>query len=141
MVWAVVVSDAAAGTLIVASVDGTQVGQQTAKAGLNYGVAPIGAGFPTLTFGSLTAGGGRCVSSKCPDCIFNMNPVVVGLTAGNKADGSCPETLCAPAGGFNQTTDGTCGAQNGGTYCGSWSGGSCKTIHRRPMMFERNLLI
>lgn len=109
--------------------DGVEVGRQTAVAGLNYGSAPIGAGFPKLEFGtSLTAGGGRCVSSSCPDCIYNMNPQVLGLTTGAKGDGSCPTTLCAPSGGFNQTTDGTCGVQNGGMYCGGWSGGSCMKL-------------
>ena len=130
--WAVVVSDTAVGSIIIASVSGREVGRQTAVAGLNYGSAPIGAGFPKLEFvqgGSVTlaAAGGRCVSDNCPDCIFNMNPQVVGLgsdtTVGN---GECPASgLCAPAGGFHQTTDGTCGAQNGGSYCGSWHGGSC----------------
>lgn len=100
MVWAVVVSEAAAGTIIVASMGGVEVGRQTAVAGLNYGTASIGAGFPKLVFGFLEAGGGRCVTSECPDCIFNMNPQVLGLTAGTKADGLCPTTLYAGAGGL-----------------------------------------
>lgn len=98
MVWAVVVSPDAVNETIIATVDGVQVGSQVTHLGLNYGVAPIGAGFPKLTFGSLTAGGGRCVSSKCPDCIFNMNPQVLGLTAGAKDAGTCPSSVCSSSG-------------------------------------------
>ena len=72
-------------------------------AGLNYGVAgPVQAGaqrMEVLDAGgnvSLVGVGGRCVSARCPDCIYNMNPQVVALGPDTGAvAGSCPSEDCA----------------------------------------------
>jgi len=71
------------------------------KAGLNYGsqigVRPglqrmelIDASGKVL----LAAAGGRCISSGCPDCIYNMNYQVVELKADTGNQGTCPYRVC-----------------------------------------------
>lgn len=37
------------------------------------------------------AAGGRCVSSGCPEGIYNMNPQVVGLSDANEGLNTCPD--------------------------------------------------
>lgn len=37
------------------------------------------------------AAGGRCISDGCPDCIYNLNPSVVGFGPDTGAVGICPE--------------------------------------------------
>lgn len=65
------------------------------SAGLNYGEVPgMKAGVQKMEMldegGNIfmTATGGRCVSSGCPDFIYNMNYQVIGLTLGT-AEGAC----------------------------------------------------
>jgi hypothetical protein len=45
----------------------------------------------------LVAAGGRCVSAECPDCIYTMNPQVVGLGLPRGNTGACPPTSCGPS--------------------------------------------
>lgn len=75
--------------------------------GLNYNSAPMSAGRQRLEVwdGStliFIAQDGRCVSSGCPDGIFNMNDIVVGVVPYDSKVGvdtcpcgGCPPTTCA----------------------------------------------
>jgi hypothetical protein len=72
------------------------------SAGLNYGSIPgIFAGFQAAEMVSasgsvlLTASGGRCISDGCPDCVYNLNPVVVGFSTDAVTGGECYERDCA----------------------------------------------
>ncbi|EKG18569.1 Glycoside hydrolase family 71, partial [Macrophomina phaseolina MS6] len=85
--------------------NGRQIIRAELGKGFNYGTVPgVQAGFQKMvikdTAGNIkqVATGGPCVSDGCPDCIYNMNPVVVPFS--DKADensGLCPETRCGGA--------------------------------------------
>ncbi|KAH8193612.1 hypothetical protein TruAng_012222 [Truncatella angustata] len=70
--------------------------------GLNYGsFSGISAGFQSMELRNSAgtvinvATGGRCISSGCPDCIYNLNPVVVGFGSGpTSTTGHCPDNTC-----------------------------------------------
>lgn len=98
--WAIVLpaSSAAQGWSAVAYSDNTLIGQWDLKAGLNYAAAAgLRAGIARLEVRDgaanliKVAAGGRCVSSGCPDGIYNMNPQVVGLSDANEGLNSCPD--------------------------------------------------
>ncbi|KAL0265037.1 hypothetical protein SLS55_000994 [Diplodia seriata] len=99
--WAVVVGDDGEGWKANLISDGEQIGSVELAAGLNYGkVEGLKAGFQRLEVvdkdgGAVrVAAGGRCVSTGCPDCIYNMNPQVVGFSD-NEDDGECPDPDCS----------------------------------------------
>jgi hypothetical protein len=77
--------------------------------GLIYGAFEgVSAGFQRMEVvgsdGSIlaVAAGGRCISDGCPDCIYNLNPVVVGFGPDTGAVGTCPESRdCAEVVGDN----------------------------------------
>ena len=78
--------------------------------GLTYGYFDgISAGYQRMEIlaadGSvlLAATGGRCISSGCPDCIYNLNPVVVGFEPDTGALGTCPQRDCSPAPSTNES--------------------------------------
>lgn len=98
--WAMVLpaSSAAQGWSAVAYSENTQIGKWDLKAGLNYGAAAgLRAGRTILEVRDGAANlikvvaGGRCVSSDCPDGIYNMNPQVVGLSDADEGLNSCPD--------------------------------------------------
>ena len=98
--WALVLtsSSAAQGWSAVAYSDNTQIGQWNLKPGLNYAAATgLRAGIARLEVrdgsGNVVkvAAGGRCVSSGCPEGIYNMNPQVVGLSDANEGLNVCPD--------------------------------------------------
>ncbi|KAB2575988.1 Glucan endo-alpha-glucosidase Agn1 [Lasiodiplodia theobromae] len=99
--WAVVVGEDAEGWKANLISDGEQIGSVELVAGLNYGKAEgVKAGFQRLEVVDAdgktvrVAAGGRCVSTGCPDCIYNMNPQVVGFSD-NESDGECPDPDCS----------------------------------------------
>lgn len=99
--WAVVVGDDAEGWKANLISDGEQIGSVELVAGLNYGkVEGVKVGFQRLEVVDAdgntvrVAAGGRCVSTGCPDCIYNMNPQVVGFSD-NESDGECPDPDCS----------------------------------------------
>ncbi|KAJ6565183.1 glycosyl hydrolase family 71-domain-containing protein [Mycena vulgaris] len=70
--------------------------------GTNYAAAPKYPGQQLLEVFSggtriAVAQGGRCVSSQCPDRIYNMNPIVVGIHNPNSAPAPvlCEDPVCA----------------------------------------------
>ncbi|KKY27901.1 putative glycoside hydrolase family 71 [Diplodia seriata] len=80
---------------------GEQIFRAELHAGLNYGTLPgLRPGFQRMhivdSAGTTkrVAAGGQCVSSGCPDCIYNMNPQVVPLSDNTEDNGRCPETKC-----------------------------------------------
>ncbi|EOD50436.1 putative glycoside hydrolase family 71 protein [Neofusicoccum parvum UCRNP2] len=80
---------------------GEQIIRAQLHAGLNYGTLPgLRPGFQRMhivdSVGTIkrVAAGGQCVSSGCPDCIYNMNPQVVPLSDNTNDNGRCPETKC-----------------------------------------------
>lgn len=95
--WALVLpSSAAQGWSAVAYSDNTQIGQWDLKAGLNYAAATgLRAGLARLEVrdwsGNVVkvAAGGRCVSSGCPEGIYDMNPQVVGLSDASEGLNVC----------------------------------------------------
>ncbi|OJD39955.1 glucan endo-alpha-glucosidase agn1 [Diplodia corticola] len=99
--WAVIVGDDADGWSANLISDGEQIASVGLVAGLNYGKAEgLKAGFQRLEVvdgdgnAVRVAAGGRCVSTGCPDCIYNMNPQVVGFSD-NEDDGECPDPECS----------------------------------------------
>lgn len=100
--FAVVVPSAGAGWKVQLFSDGSKVLDAKLNPGLNYGTIPgKKAGWQRMHIvdgaGSIVrvAAGGRCVSSGCPDCIYNMNPQVVPLSENTEDNGSCPID-CSP---------------------------------------------
>jgi len=97
--WAVVLPNDPRGMQIRTITNG-RMDYIPGRPGLNYGTVPIEAGFQRLELldqaGNvlLAASGGRCVSSGCPDCIYNMNYQVVGLVKDTGAIGTCPYQAC-----------------------------------------------
>ncbi|EKG13599.1 hypothetical protein MPH_09243 [Macrophomina phaseolina MS6] len=84
---------------------GKQILRSELHAGLNYGTLPgLQPGWQRMhivdSAGNIkrVAAGGRCVSSGCPDCVYNMNPQVVPLSDNTEDNGQCPDTRC---GGVN----------------------------------------
>ncbi|KAF1985726.1 glycoside hydrolase family 71 protein [Aulographum hederae CBS 113979] len=100
--WAVVVPAGTTGYK-VRLISGGQILQTVSLTqGLNYGSAIITTGFQRMELLDASgakigaAAGGRCVTNGCPDCIFNMNPQVVGLQTRDPGDiGQCPSTQCS----------------------------------------------
>lgn len=95
--WAIVLPPSTAGWSAVAYSDNAQIGQWSLSGGLNYGAGSgLRAGLQRLEIRDASgkvikvAAGGRCVSDKCPDLIYNMNPQVVGLSDPNEALNVCP---------------------------------------------------
>lgn len=85
--WAIVINPGTDTSSYVLKVsNGVATFQHTGlTAGLNSGQDALVAGSPSMELwdGSTrlyVASGGRSVSSGCPDTIFNMNEIVVGLT-------------------------------------------------------------
>lgn len=102
--WAVVVGEGAEGEgwAVRLVSGGVEVGREGLVAGMNYGkVGGVRAGWQRMEVvdgeGAVVAvaAGGRCVSEGCPDCIYNMNPQVVGLAASGEDDGECPDPNCS----------------------------------------------
>lgn len=96
--WALVLPASAKGWSGVAYSDNIQIGKWDLKAGLNYAAAAgLRAGIARLEVrdgaGAVVrvAAGGRCVSSGCPEGIYNMNPQVVGLSDVNEGLNYCPD--------------------------------------------------
>jgi len=99
--WAVVLSDDASGMKIRAWSNGRIIQIVDAVPGLNYGAAHGAKAGPQKldlidSSGNvyLTASGGRCISSDCPDCIYNMNPQVIALNSHSTGEGTCPAMDC-----------------------------------------------
>ena len=77
--------------------------------GLIYGAFEgVSAGFQRMeVVGSdgtilAVAAGGRCISDGCPDCIYNLNPIVVGFGTDTGAVGTCPKSRdCVKVAGDN----------------------------------------
>ena len=73
------------------------------QAGMIYGTADASAGCQRMELVDssgnvlMAASGGRCISSGCPDCIYNMNYQVLELTEDTGATCSCPYSVCEKA--------------------------------------------
>lgn len=112
LVWGIVVgsNEAAAGCKIRILIDGVELVRTNVVAGLNYGTAPSITGHPSLELldGSgrtvFVADGGRCISSNCPDCIYNMVRMGALEKEIMKADG-----ILESAGGWTETRRGFLG--------------------------------
>ena len=96
--WAVVIPFSSSGLSIRAISNGQVISTVQLTAGLNYGSATgVSEGQQRLELVDssgtvvLAATGGRCISSNCPDCIYNMNPQVVALSENRDFDGPCPD--------------------------------------------------
>lgn len=84
--WAIVLSSGSSGMQVRATSNGVVISTVKVNPGLNFG-SPTGvqAGAQTLELLDstgkvvMTANGGLCVSSGCPDGMYNMNYQVVGL--------------------------------------------------------------
>lgn len=84
--WAVVINPGVSTANYILSIfnGGQVINVGGLKNGLNFGQVPVVAGTPSMQLKNgatvvSTASGGRSVSSGCPDGIFNMNYIVVGL--------------------------------------------------------------
>jgi len=94
--WAIVVGTGYSGMKVRAISNGVVLQTANVYPGMNWG-SPSGvqAGVQRLELVDSTgkvvmsATGGKCVSSGCPDGIYNMNFQVVGLGNGNGFSGSC----------------------------------------------------
>jgi hypothetical protein len=100
--WAIVLPATTSGWQVRAISNGVVSASVQLSPGLNYGSFPASAGQQRLEVlasdGSvqMAAAGGRCISSECPDCIYNMNPQVVPLLEDTSARvGKCPAQACA----------------------------------------------
>jgi len=97
--WAVVLPNDPQGMQIRTITNG-RMDYFQGKQGLNYGTVSVEAGDQRLELldwaGNvlLVASGGRCVSSSCPDCIYNMNYQVVELKKDTGVVGTCPYQAC-----------------------------------------------
>lgn len=99
--WAIVMPDSLIGWSVVLYSDGTPISTAPLRPGLNSGTADgVKPGWQRMHVldgnGNLTlvAAGGRCVSAGCPDCIYNMNPQVIGLGSPRDDPGLYPVTFC-----------------------------------------------
>jgi len=98
--YAVVLESGATGYSLQAYSNGAALASVNLKPGLNYGAfTGVQAGYQRMELlhgGAilLAAAGGRCISSGCPDCIYNMNPQVVPLIEDTNAQGTCPYAVC-----------------------------------------------
>ena len=94
--WAVVIAAGSNGMQVRAISNGVVLQTATVYPGMNWG-SPSGvqAGVQMLELVDaggnvvMTATGGKCVSSGCPDGVYNMNFQVVGLENGSGAAGNC----------------------------------------------------
>lgn len=101
--FAVVLQAGLTGVTMRATSNGRVLSQilEVNPGGMTYGsFNGISAGFQKMELvasdGSvlMTAAGGRCISNECPDCIYNLNPVVVGFGSDPNALGSCTQRDC-----------------------------------------------
>ena len=104
--WAIVLSKGFPGMKIRAWSNGKIIQIVDAVPGLNYGAARGAQAGPQkldLIDASgtvhLTASGGRCIATDCPDCIYNMNPQVVPLNSYSTGEGYCPTMDCGVVNG------------------------------------------
>lgn len=94
--WAVVIPAGSKGIQVRAISNNVVLQTAPLVAGLNFG-SPIGVQPGVQMLQLLDGGGniimlstsGKCVSSGCPDGIFNMNYQVLGLAQGTRAGGGC----------------------------------------------------
>lgn len=94
--WAVVLAAGSSGMRISAISNGVVLQNVGVNPGLNMG-SPHGLHYGAQMLELLDSGGnvvmstgkGACVSSNCPDGIYNMNLQVVGLVEGNQGNVGC----------------------------------------------------
>ena len=95
--FAVVMAHGTSGAYLRCISDNKQLSQRiSVNPGLNYGhFSGISAGHQRVELVTsdesvlLVAAGGRCISTGCPDCIYNLNPIVVGFDIWNPKIGDC----------------------------------------------------
>lgn len=99
--WKVVLPSDPQGMQIRLISNGVILETLTGTAGLNYGASgTVQAGPQRMELLNssgnilLAAAGGRCVSSGCPDCVYNMNYQVIELTDDTGSSGTCPYYIC-----------------------------------------------
>ncbi len=94
--WAIVLAAGSSGMQIKAISNGAVLETVGVNPGLNFG-SPHGLQYGAQMLQLVDSGGnvvmstgqGACVSSDCPDGIYNMNLQVVGLVEGNQGDVGC----------------------------------------------------
>ena len=94
--WAVVLAAGSSGMRVSAISNGVVLQDVEVNPGLNMG-SPHGLQYGAQMLQLLDSGGdvvmstgkGACVSSNCPDGIYNMNLQVVGLVEGNQGNVGC----------------------------------------------------
>ena len=94
--WAIVLASGSSGMKVRVLSNGVVLQTTGLFPGLNYGSPPgIQAGVQRLEVVDasnnviMSATGGKCVSSDCPDGIYNMNFQVEALVSGSASQGSC----------------------------------------------------
>ncbi|KAJ7489019.1 glycosyl hydrolase family 71-domain-containing protein [Mycena latifolia] len=100
--WAIVVGTSLSNIVVHVTSGSVTTIYTAVGSGLHYGVAAKHPGQQLLEVYSGTtkiavAQGGRCVSSLCPDGIFNMNDIVVGVVSPGSAPSQvvCEDPTCA----------------------------------------------
>lgn len=100
--WAVIIAGGAPSMEIHIISNGEVIHSEGLRPGLNYGTTGgIQPGYQRMELWEvggnklMSAAGGRCISSECPECIYNMNPQVVPLLSQDIGDAkTCSNDNC-----------------------------------------------
>ena len=87
--WAIVLPPSSRAAYVQFTSGGVVIATFYLYRGLNYGsIFGVNEGHQSMQLYDINRG--RCVSAECPDCIYNMNPQVVGLGSNPGDTGQCP---------------------------------------------------